>query len=92
MGSDQGGDVAQVDKVVQTFFTISATVTRELERSFTLDELAEAGGLQAAKSFMVLECAKYGTIVEESSNHHISFAPLVDEIDIQDAPVESSEV
>lgn len=52
--------------------TITATVTRELERSFTPQELAEAGGVAAAKASVILECAKYGTVIDQSVDAKIA--------------------
>ncbi len=47
--------------------TIAALVTRELERSFTEQELAEEGGIAAAKASVILEAAKYGTITMQEA-------------------------
>lgn len=77
-----------MSQVAETLFTVTATVTRELERSFTSQELSESGGLAAAMSLVVLECAKYGTIVDEHVESGITSAVVIHEC----APVESSEV
>lgn len=49
-----------------TLTTITAIVTKEMERGFTEQELAEAGGLQGAIAMVVLEAARYGTITEQA--------------------------
>lgn len=61
--------MAQVKKSampVAPMTTINVTVTRELERSFTEEELAEAGGVAAAQASVLLECARYGVITDHT--------------------------
>lgn len=63
MAKDKGGVVAEVKTIKEAITTINALVTKELEISYTDREIAEMGGIAAAKGQVLLECAKYGTIV-----------------------------
>lgn len=83
MERDQGGAVAEVTKIFESDGTpsyyvpapltvITAIVTKEMERGFTEQELAEAGGLQGAIAMVVLEAARYGTITEQA--HEVKVA------------------
>lgn len=64
--------MAKVRAISMPMIVITATVTKEMERSFTEKELAEAGGLSAAKAAVVLEAIRYGTVVNESVDAKIA--------------------
>lgn len=57
-----------IRKVKQPVTTINALVTKELEISYTASEIAQMGGLAAAKANVVLECGRYGTIVAQEAD------------------------
>lgn len=71
MDSDKGWAVGEVNMITIPVITITATVTKEMERSFTQEELAEAGGIEGAKTAVVMEAARYGTIVEHTAEAKI---------------------
>lgn len=54
--------------IKEPIITINAMVTKELEISYTQSEIAEMGGLAAAKANVVLECGRYGTIVMQEAD------------------------
>lgn len=68
MAEDKGGVVAEVKPIKNPITVINALVTRELELCYTDAEIAEMGGLAAAKASVVLECAKYGTVVMQEAD------------------------
>lgn len=75
MAGNQRSTMAQVrtmTAITQPMTTVTAIVTRELERSFTEEELAEAGGIAAAIASVVLECAKYGTMTDQTTDVKIA--------------------